>query len=124
MPVYVDSERSSLRQPAEALHGLGVKPPSSVRKTSSGCISIGLINNMPQGGFHGNRAPVHLASRRSVGRISRSVCRSTPCLTSRSGQPGDNNTGSSYSSIDKLWETDLDGLIVTGKEPVTANLEG
>jgi homoserine O-succinyltransferase len=36
--------------------------------------------------------------------------------------PGDTSLRSRYSSIDALWETKLDGLIVTGKEPITANL--
>ena len=120
MPVCVDVETSSygsLQSDRWPRH----KRPSQRRKESSRCVTIGLINNMPQAAFKATErqfiSVLDAASEDIHVRLSLYSLLDIP-------KPalGDNNTGSRYASIDKLWETDLDALIVTGKEPVTANL--
>ena len=103
------------------LFGPAVSGPRSVGSESSRCITIGLINNMPQAAFTATERQfislLDSASEDIDVRLSLYSLLDIP----KPALDGD-NTGSSYSSIDKLWETDLDALIVTGKEPVTANL--
>ena len=101
--------------------GLVISGPRSVGRQSSRCVTIGLINNMPQAAFTATErqfiSVLDAASEDIDVRLSLYSLLDIP-------KPAldDDNTGSSYSSIDKLWETDLDALIVTGKEPVTVNL--
>ena len=119
MPVYVDAEQSSygsLRSDRWPRY----KRASRRREKSSRCVTIGLINNMPQAAFTATeRQFISVLDAASEGIEVRLSLFSLLDIPKRA--LGD-STGSSYSSIDKLWETDLDALIVTGKEPVTANL--
>ncbi len=122
MPVYVNSERSNYGSP-ESSTWTRRKPPLQRREQSSRCVAIGLINNMPQAAFTATErqfiSVLELASE------DFDVCLTlyslldipTPALV------GYNNPSSSYASVDKLWDTGLDALIVTGKEPVTVNLK-
>jgi homoserine O-succinyltransferase len=85
-------------------------------------MTIGLVNNMPHAAFTATERqfisllesasgdiPVHL-SFYSLPGIPRP-------------DPGADNAGSVYSSVEALWDTSLDGLIVTGKEPITPSLK-
>lgn len=120
MPVCVHAEQSSygsLRSDRLPRH----KRPSQRREASSLCVTIGLINNMPQAAFAATeRQFISLLDAASEDIEVRLSLYSLLDIPKRALD--DDNTGSSYSSIDKLWETDLDALIVTGKEPVTVNL--
>lgn len=119
MPV-VDSNRYSCS-------GLGSadwprrKPLSEHPQKAGESLAIGLINNMPHSAFAAterqfisilDRAsediPIHLSFYSLVGAPARA---------------GGADEVHYYSNIDELWETNLDGLIVTGKEPITANLQ-
>ena len=121
MPIYVDAEQSgynSLGSEKWPRH----KRPSQRRDESSRCITIGLINNMPQAAFTATeRQFISLLDEASEDIEVRLSLYSLLEIPKRA--MGDNDTGGSYSSIDKLWETDLDALIVTGKEPVTVDLK-
>ena len=121
MPVSVDSEQSNYGSP-ESSTWTRRKPSLQRWERSSRRIAIGLINNMPQAAFTATER--QFISVLDSASEDFHVCLSlyslldipTPALA------GD-NPSSGYASIDKLWDTDLDALIVTGKEPVTANLQ-
>jgi homoserine O-succinyltransferase len=120
MPIHVDAEQSSygsLRNERWPLHML----PSQRREESSRYVSIGLINNMPQAAFAATeRQFISVLDAASEGIEVRLSLYSLLDIPKEA--LGGNNIGSKYSSVDKLWEADLDALIVTGKEPVTMNL--
>jgi len=121
MPVYVDSDRASDSSPGSFTWPRR-RPPSKRLEQSSRCIKIGLINNMPHAAF--------AATERQFISILDSASESIPVqltLYSLPGIPrperGGDTAGSVYLSVDTLWERSLDGLIVTGKEPITPNLK-
>jgi homoserine O-succinyltransferase len=87
----------------------------------SGCIKIGLINNMSDEALK--------ATERQFVSLLDSASDGTPIHLSLYTLPGVPRNGftashisSRYSNIEDLWDSDLDGLIVTGREPMTANL--
>ncbi len=89
------------------------KSPSQHWKQATECITIGLLNNMPDAAFAATErqfiSVLDAASKGFNVRLN---------LYSLVHSPA----GSGYSSLDDIWEANLDGLIVTGKEPITANL--
>jgi homoserine O-succinyltransferase len=119
MPIVVDSERYS------SSSGRGTwsrrSSPSQHQKPVTECITIGLINNMPQAAFATTeRQFISVLDAASTGFNVRLHLYSL--VHSPAAAAGDNSPGNCFSSIDNLWETNLDGLIVTGKEPITASL--
>jgi homoserine O-succinyltransferase len=120
MPISVDTEQStysSLRRDKWPRHNR----PSRRREQPNRCVTIGLINNMPQAAFAATeRQFISVLDAASEGFDVRLSLYSLLDIPKRA--LGDDSTGSNYSSIDKLWEADLDALIVTGKEPATVNL--
>jgi homoserine O-succinyltransferase len=91
------------------------------RSRSDGCISIGLINNMPDEALK--------ATERQFISLLDSVSEGMQISLSLYTLPGvPRNESSSrhiaalYSNMEDLWEEQLDGLIVTGREPLAANL--
>jgi homoserine O-succinyltransferase len=120
MPVYLDSDRSS-RDSVGSEDGLTWPSRKSLPEQSGPRISIGLINNMPQSAF--------AATERQFVSLLDSASEGIPIqlsLYSLSGiprpEPGPDYASSNYSSIEELLEANLDGLIVTGKEPLTPDL--
>jgi homoserine O-succinyltransferase len=86
-----------------------------------GCIKIGLVNNMSDEALRAterqfislldsasDKMPVHLSFYTLPG-VPRN------CLTA-------NHISSRYSNIEDLWDGHLDGLIMTGREPMAANV--
>ena len=102
---------------AKRLHGT-----SSVefRESDPKCIDIGLINNMPDAALkateHQFRALLRTAADGIVVRLTFYALPDVPRTDFGRGYV------SSYSSIDELWDSHLDGLIVTGTEPRAQNL--
>ena len=93
----------------------------NLAETAAKCVDIGLINNMPNGALAATeRQFVNLLSAASEGIALRLSIYALPEVP-RSEQSR-RYIDSSYRSIDTLWESQLDGLIVTGTEPVAANL--
>src|SRR5579872_1866396 len=85
------------------------------------CVHIGLINNMPNGALPATeRQFLNLLSAAADGIDVRLSVYALPEVP-RSEQ-GRRYINSSYCSLEKLWDSHLDGLIVTGTEPVAANL--
>lgn len=120
MPVYVNSERAS-RGNTDGSSWNRRKAPLHLREQSSGRITIGLINNMPQAAFN--------ATERQFVSVLDAASGDFDVYLSLYSLPGiqapalgANDSRSSYLSIDDLWDTTVDALIVTGKEPVTENL--
>jgi homoserine O-succinyltransferase len=120
MPVHVDSSSSS-RGRKGSTASIRKKSPSQSAERSSQCVTIGLVNNMPDAAFE--------ATERQFVSLLESASENIPICLSLYTLPGIPRTESvgnlaarGYSSVDVLWDTNLDGLIVTGKEPLTADL--
>jgi homoserine O-succinyltransferase/O-acetyltransferase len=89
---------------------------------SGSCITIGLVNNMPDEALK--------ATERQFISLLNSASDGMQILLSLYTLPGVPRNESSrrhiaglYSSIEDLWGGELDGLIVTGREPLAANLK-
>jgi homoserine O-succinyltransferase/O-acetyltransferase len=87
----------------------------------NGCIKIGLINNMSDEALK--------ATERQFISLLNSASDNMPIHLSLYTLPGVPRNGftaghisSCYSNIEDLWDSRLDGLIVTGREPMAANL--
>src|SRR5579872_1754059 len=91
------------------------------RERSAGCIDIGLLNNMPDGALHSTERQfftlLNAAAGGVVVRLSLFALPEVP----RSDSAQD-HIRRFYSGIGDLWSRRLDGLIITGTEPRTANL--
>jgi homoserine O-succinyltransferase len=88
---------------------------------SNRCVTIGLVNNMPDAAFR--------ATERQFVSLLESASEGIPIRLVLYALPGIQREGASlhhaktfYSSVETLGDTRLDGLIVTGREPVTADL--
>ena len=101
MPVFFDSD-SSLSRPSR-------------------CITIGLVNNMSDEALKATErqfiALLNAASEDMPIRLSFYTLPGVP----RNGLVG-SHINNVYSNIEDLWDGHLDGLIVTGREPMAANL--
>jgi homoserine O-succinyltransferase len=125
MPVYLQSDRSS-RASLDSLDSeAGLtrprRKPSSLSEQPSPCITIGLINNMPPAAFAATeRQFISLLDSASEGIAIQLSLYSLAGIPRP--EPGPETAGSIYSNIEDLLETTVDGLIVTGKEPLTPDL--
>jgi homoserine O-succinyltransferase len=108
MPVLMDSNHLSPKTPG-------------FYEGSSRCITIGLINNMPDSALEATeRQFISLLNGASDGmqiRLSRYMMPDVPRQ-----EAARRYLNSFYNSIEDLWDRHLDGLIVTGREPLTPNL--
>lgn len=94
---------------------------ANTRETDQAHLHIGLVNNMPDSAMEATERQFRTLLSEAAERISirlslfaiPEVVRSEQARTRMSGR---------YSNINELWETHLDGLIVTGAEPVARNL--
>jgi homoserine O-succinyltransferase len=88
---------------------------------SSSCITIGLINNMPDEALKASeRQYISLLNSAADGRQIRLSLYTLPGVPRNDSSS--RHIAGLYSSIDDMWEGQLDGLIVTGREPLAANL--
>jgi homoserine O-succinyltransferase/O-acetyltransferase len=120
MPVYLESEPIG----SDSQRGFTWPrriPPAPLQDPSSPSVTIGLINNMPHAAFTATeRQFTSLLDAASEGISIRLSLYSLPGIPRP--DPGPDYAGSTYSSIESLLESRLDGLIVTGKEPLTPDL--
>ena len=93
----------------------------SVESTEK-CIRIGLINNMPDGALE--------ATERQFLKLLESAAGTVDVRLSLYALPevprtevGRRRISRHYSNIENLWDSELDGLIVTGTEPKTSSLK-
>jgi homoserine O-succinyltransferase len=114
MPVLVDSNHFSAQT-------AGGKPSPGFYEGSSRCITIGLINNMPDSALEATeRQFISLLNAASDGmqiRLSRYMLPDVPRQ-----EAARRYLNTFYGSVEDLWDRHLDGLIVTGREPLTPNL--
>jgi homoserine O-succinyltransferase len=120
MPVHLSSIHPTHDRPS-ATKWLCDQPSAEFREQSRRCITIGLINNMPDGALE--------ATERQFLSLLNSVSEGISIHLSLYSLPGipRNEFGSRhiqnyYTSVENLGDTHLDGLIVTGREPLTPNL--
>ncbi len=126
MPVRVVTSRSHDNNQGGIPRTLRL-PDSEFSEPPNGSIRIGLINNMPDAAFKATeRQFVSLLDTASEGievRLSLYTLPSIPRTESIVRR-----AASHYASVETLWNAGhdshdgLDGLIVTGKDPVSANL--
>jgi homoserine O-succinyltransferase len=88
---------------------------------SSKNLTIGLVNNMPDGALEATerqfRSLLNLASEDISIQLRLYSLPNIP-----RNEAAARRIESFYSSVESLWDTQLDGLIVTGREPLTPNL--
>jgi homoserine O-succinyltransferase/O-acetyltransferase len=96
-------------------------PPAEFRESDPNCIDIGLVNNMPDAALDATerqfRALLGAAAKDIAVRVTLYSLPEVPRTEFGRRQV------SRYSHLDELWSRRHDGLIVTGTEPVAADLE-
>lgn len=106
MPISVDSDDRT----------------SGLYERSSGSITIGLINNMPDSALEATeRQFMSLLNTASEGMHIRLERYMVPEVPRRDA--AQRYLDAFYTSVDYLWDRPLDGLIVTGREPLVADLK-
>ena len=101
MPVYLNSD-----------HREGLEP----------CVTVGLINNMPDEALKATeRQFISLLSEASGGIPVRLSLYTLPGVPRN--QASHRHMNGLYSDIEGLWDSQLDGLIVTGREPLAERFE-
>jgi homoserine O-succinyltransferase/O-acetyltransferase len=133
MPVYLDSTYSSCDRHGAA-SGAGNcaancaakrwpgRPLAELTGFSGECLRIGLINNMPDSALEGTErqflALLDAASGDVPVRVSFYALDGVP-----RAEASARYVQEFYTRLDELWDANLDGLIVTGREPLAAELD-
>ncbi len=85
------------------------------------CVNVGLINNMPDTALEATERQfsdlIRAGSRDTVVRLLLFAIPDVP-----RGEAARRDMAGRYRDIAELWDTQLDGLIVTGNEPKSKNL--
>src|SRR5580704_16690307 len=91
----------------------------AVELNASNCITVGLVNNMPDAALE--------ATERQFTDLIRAATPKAVVLLKLFTIPelprGEAELAERYRDISELWDTPLDGLIVTGTEPRAGNLK-
>jgi len=96
------------------------KSPVEFRQSDPTHLDIGLVNNMPDAALQATERQFRALLRAAAGEV---VVRLTLyALPDVPRTDFGRRHVSSYSSIDELWDSHVDGLIVTGTEPKASNL--
>jgi homoserine O-succinyltransferase len=91
------------------------------RDSDASCLEIGLVNNMPDAALEATeRQFLTLLEAAADGMVVRLTLYALPDVPRAAW--GRHRVDSLYSGIDALWDSQLDGLIVTGTEPRAPNL--
>jgi homoserine O-succinyltransferase len=105
----------------EQVQRRATKPPTRVHDADRNCLEIGLINNMPDAALDATvrqfRGLLGAAAGDTPVRLTLYTLPEVP----RSDFGRQQVSG--YANIDDLWDSRLDGLIVTGAEPQAADLQ-
>jgi homoserine O-succinyltransferase len=121
MPVRLHSSRFN-HDRSEGASRASRKPPSQLSEPSREPIRIGLVNSMPEAAFKATEKQflslLESASEGLAVELSLYVLRGAAVTTSNR-----DHAASRYAWVDELWDQSLDGLIVTGTEPMTAALK-
>jgi homoserine O-succinyltransferase len=120
MPVELNSDRVTLNRHAATM-SLSAQPAAEFHARSSKCLTIGLINNMADSALE--------ATERQFVSLLDSVSDDIQIRLSLYALPGvsrsaavEGHISKHYASVEDLWSTQLDGLIVTGREPLMPDL--
>lgn len=120
MPVYLESNHSGHGH--QTATNLPFVQPQEFQKLSGRCIRIGLINNMSDGALTATEQQFFSLLDSASGDILIHLS-----LYALPGIPRKEQArcriNSLYSSVENLCDRRLDGLIVTGREPLTPNLQ-
>lgn len=119
MPVCLTKNSTSRELPGSlGLAGLSVESQGRTAR----CVHVGLINNMPDAALE--------ATERQFVTLLESAAKGIMVHLSLFALPdvprhdlGHRRVKRFYAGVDKLWNSQLDGLIVTGREPRTSNLK-
>src|SRR5207247_9765132 len=96
--------------------------PVEFRDSDANCLEIGLVNDMPDAALEATERQFRaLLDAAAEGMVVRLTLYSLPDVPR--SDFGQRRVSSLYSGIGDLWDSHLDGLIVTGTEPRAANLE-
>lgn len=121
MPVCLNGNASSHDLLADTLC-LGGKSRAGHQECAARCINIGLVNNMPDAALEATeRQFLTLLDSAANGILVRLSFYALPDVPRNSS--GRHRINRFYSGVESLWNSQLDGLIVTGREPRTPNLK-
>src|SRR5215471_19788401 len=120
MPVYLDGNLENHDLPA-GIVSLAGKSTNGHQGRAASCVNVGLINNMPDAALEATeRQFIKLLEAAAGGVCVRLSLYALPDVPRRDW--GRQRVKRLYSSLENLWSSQLDGLIVTGREPQTPNL--
>jgi homoserine O-succinyltransferase/O-acetyltransferase len=120
MPVFEDSPHVNHDRSLGATT-LGSRPSLRFQDESSRCLTIGLVNNMPDEALKATeRQFLSLLEKASEGMLIRLSYYMLPEVPRQ--EQARRHLNNSYTSVADLRDRRLDGLIVTGREPLSANL--
>jgi homoserine O-succinyltransferase len=98
-----------------------MQSPAEFRESNANCLDIGLINNMPDAAIEATERQFRgLLDASADGIVVRLTLYALPDVPR--ADAGRRHVASFYSDIGDLWDSHLDGLIVTGTEPRAPNL--
>jgi homoserine O-succinyltransferase len=98
------------------------RPGSTSEVLTPNCVTVGLINNMPDAALKSTeRQFVDLMRASARSTAVRLLLFSIPEVPRSDAARAD--MAGRYSDVGEMWDTRLDGLIVTGTEPRSRNLE-
>lgn len=122
MPVYLKPEESLPSEKTTCTTGTCASPKDACVDRASVSLAIGLINNMPDGALQATeRQFIALLDAASPGVAIYLSFYAMPDIP-RSEAGARHLARSAYESTENLPGSQLDGLIVTGREPLTPNL--
>ena len=97
------------------------RPGSASEVSAANCVTVGLINNMPDAALKSTeRQFVDLMRESTRSTVVQLLLFSIPQVP-RSGAARA-EMATRYRDVSELWDTHVDGLIVTGTEPLSKNL--
>jgi len=119
MPVTLNSNPSGSSQ--SCTRGLCSNPSAACIEKTSRNLTIGLVNNMPDAALEATeRQFLALLDEASEGFSVQLSLHCLPGITRN--EWATQHVKNLYTSVEDLWNKKLDGLIVTGREPLTPNL--
>jgi homoserine O-succinyltransferase len=121
MPVYWDTHALDEHQHNDPTLSC-VLPAPALPVDAENSLRIGLINNMPDSALHATeRQFASLLNDASDGVSIKFSLYALPAVPRKAAAA--KHIRKTYTSIDRLWDQRLDGLIVTGAEPVMPRLD-
>jgi homoserine O-succinyltransferase len=120
MPVFLQGDPSGHELSRRTNGQLG-KLSARFHESDANCIDIGLLNNMPDAALHSTERQflrlIDSAAPKLLVRLSLYTLPDIPRTNA-----GQCHVNSFYSTMESLWNSHLDGLIITGTEPKASKL--